>query len=97
MTQFQMDETAIRNEGASLFFGACEEVGEGRYRTMGSSRVLALGATAPTNAEASERSNQLIARHITGSLDYRSDIGTHADVDQLVRRAAAWAEREPGV
>ena len=92
MTEFQMDETAIRNEGASLFFGACEEVGVGRYRTMGSSRVLALGATAPTIVEASERINQLIARHITESLDYRSDIGTQADVDQLVRRAAAWKD-----
>ena len=74
--EFQIDSEALRQAGLNLFFGACERIGEGLYRTLGSSRVLALGATAPTIAQ----------RHPNGSTGRST--GTPAEISNTGRISA---------
>lgn len=85
---FRIDVAAIRASSVNVFFGACEHLGGDRYRTLGSSRVLALGATAADIPTASDRVNAAIDRHVKGDLEYRRDIGSQADIDRLQERIA---------
>lgn len=93
-TTFDLDIDGLRSLGLNLFFGACEQLDTGDFRTLGSSRVLAIGATAPNIAAASDIINRGIEQFVTGPLEYRSDIGTQEDIDRLVSIAAAW--QSPG-
>lgn len=92
-TDFRIDVQAVREASVSVFFGACEHLGRDRYRTLGSSRVLALGATAADVPAASDRINAVIDRHVEGDLECRRDIGSQADIDRLRKRIGPPAPR----
>ncbi len=89
-TRFKLDITGLRSLDLNLFFGACEQIDSHTFQTLGSSRVLAIGATASDIAEASERINQGIDQFVRGQLEYRRDIGSREDVDRLISIALPW-------
>ena len=80
---FAMDEDSIRGLDVGIFFAACVRTGRNRYRTLKSSRVVALGATAECITEASDMINDAIERHVTGPLEYRNDIGSDKNLEKL--------------
>ena len=90
-TAFTLDSKALAALGLVAYCGACESTGElNRFTTLGSSRVLAIGATDDDIAVAADRVNRGIDQCVTGKLEYRADIGSPADIARLVRLAAQW-------
>lgn len=83
-TEFALDHESLRQMGLNVFFGACEHIEGDRYRTLGSSRVLALGATAERISAASDLINSGIQRFVAGNLEYRADIGSQANIERLM-------------
>lgn len=85
-TTFMLDQVLLDQMGLNVFFGACEHVEDNLYRTLGSSRVLAIGATADDIPTASDLVNRGIDRCLSGHLEYRADIGAQKDIDRLMSR-----------
>jgi phosphoribosylamine--glycine ligase len=89
--EFGLDAAAVEAEGCTVNFAACEQVGDNRYRSTGSSRVVALSTTATTIADAHERIDSAIAAGFGDApwLEWRRDIGHPDYVSQQVRRVTA--------
>jgi phosphoribosylamine--glycine ligase len=71
--EFDLDVAAIERAGASVFFSSAVHVAGDTYRTVGTSRAVALVTTAPNLPEAHER-----IVHIADSVDvlqWRRDVG----------------------
>jgi phosphoribosylamine--glycine ligase len=71
--EFELDLAAIERDGCEVFFASSEQVGANAYRTIGTSRAVALATTAPTLAQAHER---IVA--CAGSVDalqWRREVG----------------------
>jgi phosphoribosylamine---glycine ligase len=89
--EFELDAAAVEAEGCLLNFAACEQIAEGRYRSTGSSRVIALSTTAASLEEAHDRVEAAIAKGFAaaGGLEWRRDIGHPDYVAQQVRALSA--------
>jgi phosphoribosylamine--glycine ligase len=72
--EFELDREAIERAGCGVFFAACTLAGPNRYRTVGTSRAVALTAGAPSLREARDRVQECIQRHVQGPLQWRRDI-----------------------
>ncbi|MHB1770568.1 MAG: phosphoribosylamine--glycine ligase [Acidimicrobiales bacterium] len=84
---FELDVAAIEKEGLKVFFSsAAHETGASGYRTVGNSRAVAVGATAGTAQEASERIERALSAHVKGPLEWRRDIGSAQYIGELTRR-----------
>ena len=71
--EFELDVGAIERAGCAVFFSSAERVSGDAYRTIGTSRAVALATTAPTLAAAHAR---IVER--AGSVDvlqWRRDVG----------------------
>jgi phosphoribosylamine--glycine ligase len=84
----EFEIAAVEAAGCWVNFAACERIGEGRYRTTGSSRVLAMATMAPSLAEAHARIEAAIAAGFTAAhdLEWRRDVGHPDYVAQQVDR-----------
>ena len=88
--EFELDREAIEASGCHVFFSAAETAGERTYRTIGTSRAVALAATAPTLASARER--VLASASQVPVHERRKDVGDERylqDLCALVARPAA--------
>ena len=83
--EFDFDVPAVEETGCWVNFGACEQIADGRFRSTGSSRVLAISTTADSLAQAHARVDRAIAAGFGGapSLEWRRDIG---DPDYVARQ-----------
>jgi phosphoribosylamine---glycine ligase len=70
---FELDERAIEQGGAHVFFSSAVATGERAYRTVGTSRAVALAASAPTLAGARER--VVAGAGTVPELQWRADVG----------------------
>ena len=70
---FTLERERIEQEGCHVFFSSAVEVGDGAYRTVGTSRAVALASTAPTLEQA--RSTVLAAARSVPVLQWRRDVG----------------------
>jgi phosphoribosylamine---glycine ligase len=71
--EFELDVQAIERRGCSVFFSSAERLAGNTFRTVGTSRAVALATTAPTLRDAHER---IVAA--AGSIDvleWRRDVG----------------------
>ena len=74
---FQLDLEKIEDMGVHVFFASCiRRDGHDGYVTLKKSRVAALGAVTGRIEDACAVVNRAIDRHISGELEYRSDIGS---------------------
>src|SRR6266516_2521422 len=71
--EFVLDRDEIEREGCAVFFSTAVEAAPGRYRTVGTSRAVALASTAPTLAAARERVVGCASR--VPVLEWRRDVG----------------------
>ncbi|MBV8548994.1 MAG: phosphoribosylamine--glycine ligase [Alphaproteobacteria bacterium] len=80
---FHLDVEAIEAAGCHVFFASSERV-EGAdktlFRTVGTSRCIAIGTTAPTLEEARNRIKDAITAHTHGPLEWREDIATEGNI-----------------
>jgi phosphoribosylamine---glycine ligase len=87
--EFTLDRGRLEAEGCHAFFSSAIQTGEHSFRTVGTSRAVALASTAPTL----ERARQLVAGCAAGVpvLEWRRDVGDERylnDLSQLVEPGA---------
>jgi phosphoribosylamine--glycine ligase len=71
--EFELDERGMQAAGCDVFFASAVKIGAGAYRTVGTSRAVALAATAPTLASARERVAGCAAS--VDVLEWRREVG----------------------
>jgi phosphoribosylamine---glycine ligase len=84
---FSLDRERIEAAGCRVFFSSAMELGPGSYRTIGTSRAVALASTAPTLAQA-----RAIVAECAASvpvLEWRRDVGEEAYLQGLTRLVRA--------
>jgi phosphoribosylamine---glycine ligase len=84
--EFSLDVDAIERAGCSVFFSSAVHVAGDTYRTVGTSRAVALATTAPTLAQAHAR---IVER--AGEVDvlqWRREVGDERYLDGLARLLA---------
>jgi phosphoribosylamine---glycine ligase len=79
--EFALDTDEFEHEGCEVFFSSAVEVGPGRYRTVGTSRAVALAGTAPTLGAARERVVGCAER--VPVLEWRRDVGDERYLEGL--------------
>jgi len=79
--EFALDRDALEAQGCEVHFSAAVAAGEGRYRTVGTSRAVALTTIAPT-LEQARRTAAAAAARVT-VLEWRRDVGSGAYLDGL--------------
>ncbi|HWX74719.1 MAG TPA: hypothetical protein VNZ05_05390 [Solirubrobacteraceae bacterium] len=84
--EFDLDVGAIETAGTHVFFSSAVQIAERRYETVGTSRAVALAASAPSLGEARERIHAC-ARTVP-VLEWRRDVGEEAYLDGLQRLLA---------
>jgi phosphoribosylamine---glycine ligase len=78
---FELDVQAIERAGCEVFFSSAVRIAANTYRTVGTSRAVALVTTAPTLAAAHER---IVARASSVDvLQWRRDVGDERYLDGL--------------
>jgi phosphoribosylamine--glycine ligase len=93
--EFTLERERIEAEGCHVFFSSAVAGGESSYRTVGTSRAVALASTAPTLEQARARVAGCAAR--VPVLEWRRDVGEMSylrDLSALVHGSAA-AEAAP--
>ena len=86
--EFELDVAALQGDGCEVFFASAEQIGENSYRTVGTSRAVALVTTAPTLAQAHARVVACAAS--VGTLQWRREVGDERylqGLSALVRQA----------
>ena len=86
--EFELDVAAMERAGCSVFFSSAEHVAESTYRTVGTSRAVALVTTAPGLREAHERI--VACADSVDVLQWRREVGDERyleDLGALVRSA----------
>lgn len=70
---FQLDRQGIEAAGVNVFFSSAVQLGEGAYRTVGTSRAVALAGVAPTL----EQAREMVVACAEGVpvLEWRRDVG----------------------
>jgi phosphoribosylamine---glycine ligase len=84
--QFELDERAMERSGTHVFFSSAVQAHERSYRTVGTSRAVALAATAPSLAQAKER--VVSGAESVPVLEWRRDVGDDAYLEGLQRLLA---------
>ena len=86
--EFELDVAAMQRAGCSVFFASAVQLANDTYRTVGTSRAVALVTTAPTLAEAHER--VLGCASSVDALQWRREVGDERylqGLNALVRSA----------
>jgi phosphoribosylamine--glycine ligase len=71
--EFTLEQAAIERDGCHVFFSSAVRRSESTYRTVGTSRAVALASTAPTLEQA--RSRVVACAATVPVLQWRSDVG----------------------
>jgi phosphoribosylamine--glycine ligase len=79
--EFALDLDEVAARGCEAFFSSAVAVGQGSFRTVGTSRAVALAATAPTLEDAREKV-AAVAATVPG-LQWRRDVGDMAYLERL--------------
>jgi phosphoribosylamine-glycine ligase len=85
--EFVLDEREMAEAGCEVLFSSAVQVGDNSYRTVGTSRAVALAATAPELAAATERVRACASR--VPVLEWRTDVGDASYLDGLSRLLTA--------
>ena len=83
---FSLDVPAIEAEGCHVFFSSAVALGEGLYRTVGTSRAVALACTAP-RLEQARRIVTACAERVP-VLEWRREVGDSGYLAGLARQVA---------
>ena len=87
--EFTLDRERIEGDGCHVFFSSAIEVGKNTYRTVGTSRAVALASTAPTLEQARVRVVDCAAS--VPVLEWRRDVGDERYLNELARLVAPQA------
>ncbi len=93
--EFTLEGARIEREGCLVFFSSAVAAGENRYRTVGTSRAVALAATAATLEQA--RSRVAASAATVPGLDWRREVGQASYLEGLRRLVAGSASAGAGM
>ena len=79
--EFALDRERIEGEGCHVYFSSAVAVAEDLYRTVGTSRAVALATSAPTLEQA--RARVVASAGTVPVLEWRSDVGDEAYLNGL--------------
>ncbi len=79
--EFELDVEAMRSAGCEVFFSSAAHIADDTYRTVGTSRAVALVTTAPTLREAHERVTRCAGS--VGVLQWRREVGDERYLEGL--------------
>jgi phosphoribosylamine--glycine ligase len=79
--EFPLDVAAVEADGCRAFFSSAVAAGDGTYRTVGTSRAVALATTAPALEEARTRLQGWASR--VPVLEWRRDVGDSGYLEGL--------------
>jgi phosphoribosylamine---glycine ligase len=79
--EFELDEQALEQAGCQVFFSSAERLAQKTYRTVGTSRAVALASTAATLEAA--RARVVSAAESVPVLEWRRDVGDGAYLEGL--------------
>jgi phosphoribosylamine---glycine ligase len=85
--EFELDEQAIERAGCEVFFSSAERIGPQSFRTVGTSRAVALAATSLQLADA--RALVADAAASVPGLEWRRDVGDPRYLEGLQRLVSA--------
>lgn len=80
---FEIDANMVAENDCRLYFAAAEQTGVNRYKTVGTSRTVALAARDKTPWEAREKIHRSIQTAIRGPLAFRSDVASKASIQRM--------------
>jgi phosphoribosylamine--glycine ligase len=92
--EFVLERERIEAGGCTVHFSSAVEVGENAYRTVGTSRAVALTTTAPTLEQA--RARVAASAVAVPVLEWREDVGDERYLEGLVRLVEPQAVELPG-
>ncbi len=92
--EFALDREALAAQGCRVFFSSAVQIAPDTYRTVGTSRAVALACTAPTLAQA--RAVTVAGASSVEVLQWRRDVGDDAYLDGLSRLVAGEAPSAKG-
>jgi phosphoribosylamine--glycine ligase len=92
--EFALERERIEADGCTVHFSSAVEVGENAYRTVGTSRAVALTTTAPTLEQA--RARVAASAATVPVLEWRADVGDERYLEGLVRLVEPQAVELPG-
>jgi phosphoribosylamine--glycine ligase len=81
--EFALDRQALEAEGINVFFSSAVQSAESTYRTVGTSRAVALATTAPTLEQA--RARLAAAAASIPVLEWRRDVGDERYLNRLTK------------
>jgi phosphoribosylamine---glycine ligase len=84
--EFELDREAMQQAGCNVFFASAVQVAENTYRTVGTSRAVALATTAPTLELA--RGRIVDCAGSVGVLEWRRDVGDESYLNGLSKLVA---------
>ncbi|MHB8240790.1 MAG: phosphoribosylamine--glycine ligase [Solirubrobacteraceae bacterium] len=90
--EFNVDCQKLEAAGCRVFFSSAVAIGGDAYRTVGTSRAVALATTAPTLEQARRQVVECAAS--VPVLEWRRDVGDESYLNGLAR--LVWPEGEPG-
>ncbi len=90
--EFALDRRRIEEAGCHVFFSSAVQIGESAYRTVGTSRAVALATTAPTLEQARARVADCAAT--VPVLEWRRDVGKESYLEAL--SSLVWPESASG-
>ncbi len=92
--EFTLDRRQIEARDCQVFFSSAVQVGENAYRTVGTSRAVALASTAPTLEQA--RARVVDCASSVPVLEWRKDVGDERYLEDLARLLAPHAPTRGG-
>jgi len=78
---FTLERERVEGEGCNVFFSSAVQTGENAYRTVGTSRAVALATTAPTLEQARQR--VVRSAETVPVLEWRRDVGEASYLEGL--------------
>ena len=85
--KFRHDSALFAEHGIDTHFASSEATGDNHYRTVSSSRILALSTLSDTIEEAAVRVNRCVDAYADIQLQFRADIGLADNLQALRARA----------
>ena len=79
--EFSLDRERIEAAGAHVFFSSAVQIAENEYRTVGTSRAVALATSAPTLEQA--RTRLAACAETVPVLEWRRDVGDETYLNGL--------------
>lgn len=82
--EFELDQEAMQDARCHVFFASAVKASGNTYRTVGTSRAVALATTAPTLEDARRRIVKC-ASSVRGPLEWRHDVGDERYLENLTK------------